>query len=273
MPPITSLERLSTCSICLSKSPLDEALGVIAAAGYKKVDLLGRMPHFSIDPAELSVDQIESAARRHGVEIANIGAYFGQALSKESSPQEIDAEIEAALRGIEIARRLGSRSIRVQPGAKRDHETAYALVPFFKEVAKAAEPHGINIGIETHGGITSDAPAMADLAQKVGFENFGVIYDPCNLVGGGVDYKAAYEAFWQCVVHVHLKDGRHVDGTWQRVMFGDGEIDMDWILRRLEADGYPNDIALEYEVNIIEPPETGLVTWIERYERLVSSIQ
>ena len=271
-PPITSLDRLSTCSICLHKSSLDEALAVIKEAGFNKVDLLGRMPHFSIEPEELRVEEIEAAFARHGLKAANLGTYFGQSLSPDSTQQEIDAEIERMARGIDIAKRLGSRSIRVQPGRDRAHATAHALTPFFRQVAKMAAEHNIYVGIETHGGITSDPPAMAEFCSKVGHGNFGVIYDPCNLAAVGVDYVEAYRSLKECTVHVHLKDGHLQDGAWRRVMFGDGTIDMAWILTQLEADGYAGDFALEYEVAEIEPPATGLIKWLQRYEELLERI-
>jgi sugar phosphate isomerase/epimerase len=77
-----------------------------------------------------------------------------------------------------------------------------------------------------------------------------------------VDYRAAWETFHDRVVHVHLKDGRTgADGKWARVHLGEGEIDAPWLLRELDRAGYSGDIALEYEVNEIEPPETGLARW------------
>ena len=93
----------------------------------------------------------------------------------------------------------------------------------------------------------------------MGSPAFGVLFDPCNCAANGVDYRAAWEVFHERVVHVHLKDGRmRADGKWQRVHLGEGEIDAPWLLRELDRAGYSGDIALEYEVNEIEPPETGL---------------
>ena len=43
--------RISACSIPLRNRGLDEAFRVIAESGFDKIDLLGRMPHFSVtDP-------------------------------------------------------------------------------------------------------------------------------------------------------------------------------------------------------------------------------
>ncbi len=44
--PTMDLSRLSACSYPLRKEPLEEALRVIAGAGFDKVDLLGVAEHF-----------------------------------------------------------------------------------------------------------------------------------------------------------------------------------------------------------------------------------
>jgi len=67
------------------------------------------------------------------------------------------------------------------------------------------------------GGEISGTPAnCVELCSKVGSEYFGVLYDPCNLMAEGTDYREALSAFGEHVVHVHLKDGLRVDGKWER---------------------------------------------------------
>jgi sugar phosphate isomerase/epimerase len=248
------LSRLSACSIPLRKRPLDEALRVIAAAGFTKVDLLGAVPHFPPDPDEPAVEAVERAAGRADVRI------YGRPLP--GTPEETEAELAAARRGMDAAVRLGARSLRLHPGKDRSHETGFALVPFFRAVAREAEARGLFLGIETHGGLSSDAPAMVELCREVGSKHFGVLFDPSNCAGVGVDYKQAWDAFHDHVVHVHLKDGRRTpEGKWERVHLGEGEVDARWLLRELDRAGYPGDIALEYEIGDLEPPETGLARW------------
>jgi sugar phosphate isomerase/epimerase len=254
------LSRLSACSIPLRKRPLDEALAVIAAAGFEKVDLLGADPHFAPDPDAAAVQAIDSAARQAGVRVANLGTYYGRPLP--GSPEETEAELAIARHGMEAAVRLGARSLRIHPGKDRSHETGFALVPFFRQVSEEAERRDLYLGIETHGGLSSDAPAMVDLCRQVGSKHFGVLFDPCNCASVGVDYKQAWDVFHDHVVHVHLKDGRRgPDGKWQRVHLGEGEIDIPWVLRELDRVGYDGDIALEYEIGDVEPPDTGLKRW------------
>jgi len=256
------LSRLSACSYPLRMRPLAESLQVIAEAGFDKVDLLGAEPHFPPNPSEEQVAEVEQAAQAAGVRIANLGTYYGRPLP--GSDEETEAELAAARRGMDAAVRLGARSLRIHPGKDRSRETGFALVPFFQKVAKEAEWRGVYLGIETHGGLSSDAPAMVMLCQEVGSKHFGVLFDPCNCAANGVDYKRAWEIFHDYVVHVHVKDGRTgPDGKWQRVHLGEGEIDFPWLLRELDRVGYDGDIALEYEIGDIEPPETGLKRWRE----------
>ena len=42
------MERLSCCTYPLQGRPIDEALAAIAAAGFAKVDVLGRAPHLEV---------------------------------------------------------------------------------------------------------------------------------------------------------------------------------------------------------------------------------
>jgi len=51
-------------------------------------------------------------------------------------------------------------------------------------------------------------------------------------------------------------------------MLGEGEINLNWIVHSLNSIDYDRFIALEYEVNNIEPPETGLKKWYTTFERV-----
>jgi sugar phosphate isomerase/epimerase len=80
-------------------------------------------------------------------------------------------------------------------------------------------------------------------------------------MSAGVEYQSAFETMRDHITHVHLRDGKYVEDEWQYAMLGEGEIDLRWVLDSLEGVGYDGTIALEYEINDIEPPETGLKKW------------
>ena len=112
------LNRLSTCTFPLKDRPLAEALPVIAAAGYQRIDLLGRMPHFSLDPAECNPEALKTLVADYGLTVANLGTYVGVGLaSADESEQE--AALQEVKLAIDVAAYLGARSIRVfRPNAE-----------------------------------------------------------------------------------------------------------------------------------------------------------
>ncbi|MCB0109221.1 MAG: sugar phosphate isomerase/epimerase, partial [Caldilineaceae bacterium] len=115
--------------------------------------------------------------------------------------------------------------------------------------------------------LCGDPEACRTLCEAVDSPYFGVLYDPCNLMGAGTDYRAALDIMQDHITHVHFKDGM-VDGNgFRRTMLGEGAIDFGWILERLDEIGYDGHIATEYELPD-PPPETGLQIWYERYQAL-----
>jgi sugar phosphate isomerase/epimerase len=261
------VSRISACSYPLQKQDLEYTFRVISEAGFRKVDLLARMPHFSVSDPTFSLETLKGLSRQYRLRVANIGSYCGQGFS---SPSEADrrAAMEDLRKTLDTAQELGARSIRVTPGDGK-RSSLDALVPHFREAAEHAEKVGISMGIENHGGeISGDPEACAEIARKVGSKRFGVLYEPANLMAAGVDYRKAWETFREHVVHVHIKDGAYNrDGKWERVMLGDGVIDLRWVWDRMEGLGYTGDYALEFEVGHIEPVETGYRKWYEVWEK------
>jgi sugar phosphate isomerase/epimerase len=263
------LSRLSTCTFPLKDRPLTEALPIIAAAGYKRIDLLGRMPHFSLDPAECDPHAVHALAKANGLEIANLGTYVGVGLASADAAEQTAALIEMKL-AIDIAASYGARSIRVfRPHSEIDDPAKIdQIAPWLQRVADYAAIKEVFMGFENHGGpLCGDPEACRALCQEVGSPYFGVLYDPCNLMGAGTDYRSALDIMQDHITHVHFKDGI-VDGDgFRRTMLGEGDIDFGWIMQRLDAIGYDGHIATEYELP--DPaPEAGLKIWYETYQSM-----
>ncbi|MEZ4619148.1 MAG: sugar phosphate isomerase/epimerase family protein [Caldilineaceae bacterium] len=185
-----------------------------------------------------------------------------------------EAEQAAALaemkRAIDVAASYGARSIRVfrphsaiDDPAKIDH-----IVPWLQQAARHAESKQVYMGFENHGGpLCGDPEQCRLLSAKVGSPYFGVLYDPCNLMGAGTDYRAALDIMQDHITHVHFKDGIVDTEGFRRTMLGEGGIDFGWIMGRLDAIGYDGHIATEYELP--DPtPEEGLKIWYEAYQSL-----
>lgn len=256
-------ERLSACTYPLRERPVEYSFRVLAGMGFRKLDLWGRSPHFSPNPAECDPAELEALVARYGIRIANLGSYPGAQFAGESGA-EVEAGLAEMRDTLDLAARFGCRSIRVRPGDSDDPALVDRVIGPFRESARYAEEKNVALGMENHSGSLAGDPELCRrLCQAVDSPFFGVLYEPCNLLQAGVDYREALEVFKPWVTHVHVKDGRRRNGRFERCHLGEGDIDLQWVYQTLESFGYTGDYALEYEITDREPLETGLRKWLE----------
>lgn len=257
--------RISTCTYPVRLRDLDDTFQLMAQSGFAKVDLWGGPPNYASDPAECDPADLKQKADAYGLQIANLGTYPGRKFFEVGE----DAELREMQRTIDIAHFLGSRSIRVSPGHDEDPATADAMVSFFQKSAAYAAEKNVFLGMENHAGSIAGHPDLVmKLVTAVDSPHFGILYEPANLMACGVDYRDAYEVFKGWITHVHVKDSHIVDGTYERTMLGEGDIDWSWVTTVLEGSGYTGDYALEFEIEDRYPIETHLPTWLERFQAI-----
>lgn len=262
------LNRVSSCTYPVRELDTRAALEIMREAGVGKVDLWGNLPHFSIVSVSCNLDSLRQTAEEVGVKIANLGSYPGRGFASDS-PQVRAAEVAALLATLHAAKALGARSIRVLPGQGDDPAQIERLAPCFAAAAELAETLDVRMGMENHAGSIAGSPQdVARLCRAVGSSHFGVLYEPANLMHGGVDYKQAFEIFRDHIVHIHVKDGRVTESGFARTHLGEGDVDYRWVMDSLESIGYAGDYALEYEICDLEPIETGLPRWVQYFQSL-----
>ena len=259
------MSRVSTCTIPMHDREIAYALQVVAEADFTKADVLGRMPHFSADQGLCDWPGMRDLSSQFGVAIANLGTYPGQFFTAGTEAQR-QAELARLKATVEAAVYFSARSIRVMPGRGADAATVEQVTPYFIEGAAYAAQRGIYLGMENHAGsIAGDLQLALRLCENVNSPYFGVLYEPCNLLFGGVDYREALEVFGDWIVHCHIKDGIVHDGKSQKMHLGEGDVDFVWVVEQLDGAGYRGDYALEYELAAAEPPETGIKRWHDTF--------
>jgi sugar phosphate isomerase/epimerase len=286
--------RISTCSIAVIEKPPEEAFAIIRAAGYKKVDVLERVPHLSLFPEECDPAALKAAAEANGLQIANLATYAGGGNDGRSvawswsdwtvpKPEQFtsygfssdtlaeqEKELEQLVRTIDLAVFFGARSIRVIPGNDRP-DTIDKIVPWFKRAAEYAEEKSIYMSMEHMDGagtISGTPELLRGLVEKVGSPYLGVLYEPGNLMYiSRIDYRHGLEVMKDFVVHCHLKDMKPVGDEFEARLPGEGDIDFVWIVEQLEAAGYEGDYSREYELHDIGPA-TGLRMSYDRFVAL-----
>lgn len=259
--------RLSCCSIAMHGKDPEHVFRAVSEAGYGKVDLLGRMPHFDLSHPDYDFARVVALGERYGVRVANIGSYCGGDFVSDD-PDKREQALAETKAVIDAAAFCGARSIRTRPGHPEDPALIDRMVPYYRRAAEYAEAKGVYMGIENHGGAISGNPERcAELFGKVGSKHAGVLYEPCNLMMAGVDYKRAFEVMQDYITHVHVKDCYAIEGKMRVVWLGTGAIDYRWVVGRLDGIGYRGDYAIEYEMDV-EPAEVAIGKWRDWFTKV-----
>ena len=146
-----------------------------------------------------------------------------------------------------FAERVGATHITLQiPARPADwsvettvREYAARLATVFDRVAPR-EP--IRFGMETHAGTFMEQPATALRVVAELWPTAGITYDPSHQIMIGVPLEATRELF-PYTNKAHLRDARAGE---MQAPFGEGELDVDWVLARLAEHGYDDYITVEY---------------------------
>jgi len=253
-----AIMKLAVCTIALRDKGAKDAFEIIGALGYKWADVLayGDDAHISRAISGEELDERLRFADKCGVSIFSLAGYVGAGFSSPETTERQN-EIGRVKAEIDLAAQIGASIIRITPGRGESlAEICDAVVPCLEEITAYAELKGVTMGIENHANSISAHPIqVVEVCDLIASPRLGIIYEPCNLMGLGHDYRKAFELQKNHIVHVHLKDGRMVDlgedhkprRAMRNTLFGEGDIDMQWILENLTSIDYKGWCSVEYE--------------------------
>ncbi len=86
--------------------------------------------------------------------------------------------IENHYQWVEAAKFLGCHSIRVNAGSRGSYEEQQKLAADgLRRLSEFAAPHGLNVVVENHGGLSSNGKWLASVIQMVDLDNCGTLPD------------------------------------------------------------------------------------------------
>ena len=166
--------RPGLCSVTFRELDAERVVELAAEAGLACVEWAGdaHVPPGDTAAAERASSLTESA----GLAVASYGSY----LRFDGTDEEFAAESEAVLAA---ARALGAPRIRVWAGRTGSAETPAAersrIAARIREVAQAAGAHGIDLGLEFHGGtLTDEIGSTLRLLEEIGHDRVLSYWQP-----------------------------------------------------------------------------------------------
>lgn len=94
----------------------------------------------------------------------------------------------------EAAKELGCHSIRVNAASGGSYEDqVHRAADGLRALSEFAQPMGLNVIVENHGGLSSNGKWLASVIEKVGLENCGTLPDFGNFNLGGGQWYDRYQ--------------------------------------------------------------------------------
>jgi len=231
----------------------------------------------AIDLASADAGQVQ-AARAAGLEIGTVDLAGTRDLIS-ADPAKQAAGAEAARASIAATAEAGCDKMFCvfvpEDHSRKRCESFEVWKETFPAVAAFAEEKGVRIAMEGWPGPGPAYPALGvtpemwrAMFEAVPSPAFGLNFDPSHLVRIGVDWRRALDEFGGKVIHVHGKDTdmdaerlyehgnlgptfrksvAFGEGWWRYTIPGEGVVDWDRLIGRLEDFGYNGVISVELE--------------------------
>jgi sugar phosphate isomerase/epimerase len=226
--------KLGVFAVMFKSLTFEKALDYIASVGVQSVEIGcgGYVGDAFCKPAELMNDAAGTAALKQAVESRGltISALSAHANPLHPNPEIGDAHRTAVTNGILMAEKLGVDTFVTfsgcpggGPGDMHPNwvtcpwppdfsdtvkwQWEAVMIPYWKEIAKFAEDHGVRVAIEMHPGFcVYSVEHILALREAVDSKNIGANFDPSHLFWQGVDPSHAIRALGDAIFHFHAKD-------------------------------------------------------------------
>ena len=195
----------------VAEVPIEVLAPLAKAAGFNGLSM--RASVVSVETPWERVAEVRGVLDRENMATSMVMGDIPLATNAPEAPQ--------ALRRItpylDLAERLGGRLVRVMMHGADD-------IPHAQRAADEAAERGITLAHQTHWGTLCETVQGAlDTMRRVGRENFGITFEPANLLACGEDHGSeAIARLAPHLVNVYFQnvrldpDGPHVFKTWAK---------------------------------------------------------
>jgi len=225
----------------------------------------------------LLTKQIAATCKRLGLELGSSDGNTPGLLSRDARKRS--AALSQLKKNLSAIARHGGHTLFtvLQPDdpAMPREETFDIFTKVYPRVVAHAEKVGVQIAIEPWPGPAPFYPnlgccpeSLRRIFAAVPSANLGICYDPSHFARLQIDHVRLLHEFGDRIRHVHLKDTEIIDerlyesgilgeshaityrygeGWWRYAIPGEGLVDWQLVLRRLEEVGYHGVLSVELE--------------------------
>ena len=160
----------------IAAMPLEQLAPLARAAGFEALSM--RASAISVDASPARTKEVRNLLDREGLAVSMVTGNVALAANSSDAPSSL-RDITPHL---DLAERLGAELVRVMLQSPDD-------IPHAQRAADTAAERGLTLVQQTHWGTLCETIEQAlDLVGKIDRANFGITFEPANLLACGSDY-------------------------------------------------------------------------------------
>ena len=220
-------------------------------------DATNKIQMFTDAEMQTFINRSNEEARKHGMQnlLIMIDDQGDLALADRAARM---AAVENHYKWVDAAQAMGCHSIRVNLSGSTDPDTWVAnSVDGLKSLATYAQGKNINVLVENHGGLSSNAALLAQVMQEVGMDNCGTLPDFGNFCikdggSGCIDQYDRYKG-----VRELMPFAKAVSAKSNNFNPAGDEVEIDYVqmLQIVKDAGYNGFVGVEYEGEVLNEEE------------------
>jgi sugar phosphate isomerase/epimerase len=249
---------------------LDESIRILAAAGYEGVEIMADVPHaYPLHLDDGDIKEIRRTIHDNHLAISNINAFMHHADGDTYHPSWIEDDpalrakrVDYTLRCIDLAAKLGARTLSTEPGGPLQSMTRETGLRLFKEGLAAVEGRArekaVRILIEPEPGLLiENSSQFLELFDHLDSTVFGLNFDIGHFFCVGEDPASLIRKLSGIIHHFHLEDIA-ATRVHHHLQLGEGAVDIPQVLRTIEEIGYEGFVTIELYTYEDRPGEAAL---------------
>ncbi|MCC6575292.1 MAG: sugar phosphate isomerase/epimerase [Planctomycetes bacterium] len=255
--------KLAFASNAMKRYSLDEAIDLVADAGYQGIEILLDPPHaFPPHVKDADIKRWREKLKKRGLAVSNCNAFMLYGIEGchrpswcERDPRRRALRVEHTRQCLHLASKLGSPTISTEPGGPIDPGvTRKQAADWFEEglrsVLPDAEKAGVRLCIEPEPGLLIEHGSEYEefiqrfAGDKVADRWLGLNFDVGHFYCVGDDPAVMAAQFKGRTHHIQIEDIAK-DRVHFHLVPGDGAIDFDRFFMNLRATKYEGWITVE----------------------------
>jgi sugar phosphate isomerase/epimerase len=248
--------KLAFASNAMKRYSLDEAIDLVADAGYQGIEILLDVPHaFPPQVSDADVTRWRDKLAARGLAVSNCNAFMLYGIEGchrpswcEKDPARRALRVEHTRRCLHLAARLGAPTISTEPGGPLDPGvTREQAADWFEQGIRSVLPDaadaGVRLCIEPEPGLLIERAAEYDdfmgrfAGDELAARWLGLNFDVGHFYCVGEDPAANAGHFAGRIHHIQIEDIA-ADRVHFHLVPGDGAIDFDAFFAALRQAGY-----------------------------------